>query len=167
MIRAPFVALAVAAIVLGAAPRASADPYDQLMGLLPGGYGSDSCKPAELDYPPPGALAALQCRDNSLPGGPTYAFYQLFADPNSLAAQFGNDVSARHPRPLQCPGGQPSPGSWQYGNTPNETAGSILCGRAEGGDDVAVEWTENSGPLLALANGPDLVSLYDWWRLNR
>ena len=116
---------------------------------------------------PPGAVAALECRDNSLPGGPAYAFYELFAYPNLLADQFGRDVSSKHPHPLPCPGGQPSPGPWHYDSTQNVTAGQIECGRAEGGDDAAVLWTKDSDLLLALASGPNLASLYEWWRVNR
>ena len=167
MIRVFSVAAAVAAVAVGTAPSAGADPYDQLRGLLPAGYGSDSCKPAQPDFLGEGALAGLNCRDNSLPGGPTYALYELFANPNALANQFQNDVSARHPHPIPCPGGQPSPGSWHDNSTPDKTAGSILCGRLEGGPDVAVEWTNESKLLLALASGPDVANLYYWWTANR
>lgn len=42
--------------------------------------------------------------------GPEYAYYELFADPSMLAAQFLRDVSARHPHPAPCPEGNPRPG---------------------------------------------------------
>ncbi|EUA04466.1 kinase domain protein [Mycobacterium kansasii 824] len=56
---------------------------------------------------------------------------------------------------------------WGYDSAPNTTAGSTLCGRVEGGDDVAVEWTKDRDLLLALASGPDLAGLYNWWKANR
>ena len=46
MIRALLAAAAVAAAAICAVPTASADPYDQLRGLVPAGYGPDSCRPA-------------------------------------------------------------------------------------------------------------------------
>ena len=95
------------------------------------------------------------------------AFYELFASPDALTNQFQTDVSVKHPHPVPCPEGQPSPGSWHYDSSPNKPAGSVLCGSVEGGDDFAIEWTRDSGPLLALADGPDLTSMYDWWTTNR
>ena len=68
--------------------------------------------------------ASLDCAENSLPGGPTSAFYELFANPDALADQFQTDVSAKHPHPLPCPEGQPLPGSWHDDSSPNTTAGS-------------------------------------------
>lgn len=167
MIRALSGAVVLGAIAVCWAPAAVADYYDQLRSLLPAGYGSGSCAPAEPGFVAPGDVAALTCRANSRPGGPGYARYELFQDPAMLAVQFQRDVSARHPYPVPCPGGQPSPGHWMYESTPDTTAGSILCGRVEGGDDVAVEWTKDRELLLALASGPDLTGLYDWWRTNR
>ncbi|KZS73312.1 hypothetical protein A4G29_21370 [Mycobacterium kansasii] len=164
--RALSVVAVVAAVAVGLTPAATADSADQLRGLLPAGYRSDSCTP-ERDHLPPGALAALTCRDNALPGGTEYAYYELYADTATLAAQFLRDVSARHPHPVPCPDRQPSPGPWVYDSAPNTTAGSILCGRVEGGDDVAVEWTKDRDLLLALASGPDLAGLYNWWKANR
>lgn len=167
MIRVAFVAIAVAAIAVGTAPPVSAEPEDHLRRLLPEGYAFDSCQPAGSDLLGDGALAGLSCKDNSLPGGPTYGFYELFASPHQLADQFQRDVSARHPSPVPCPGGQFSPGLWHDDSTPNGAAGSILCGRLEGGSDVAVEWTDESKLVLGLASGPDLSRLYDWWTANR
>ncbi|WP_310781646.1 hypothetical protein [Mycobacterium sp. Z3061] len=150
-----------------AAPPAGAEPLDELRRLLPAGYGPDSCEPAQPGFLGEGALAGLNCRDNSLPGGPAYAQYELFADRNMLGGQFQHDVNARHPQPVPCPGGRPSPGSWHDDRTPNQSFGSVLCGRLEGGPDLAVEWTNESNLVLALASGPDLANLYDWWTASR
>lgn len=84
MLRAIRVAAAIIAAAIAAAPPAGADPLADLMKILPAGYGSNSCKPAESKA----ALAAVNCRDNSLPGGPTYATYSLFGDYNGMHDAF-------------------------------------------------------------------------------
>jgi hypothetical protein len=64
---------------------------------------------------------------------------------------------------------QSTPTQWiQPGGEP---AGSIACGVVEG-DIASLLWTNDSGPLLALAEGgsvvnalpgPDVNALWQWW----
>jgi hypothetical protein len=124
-------------------------------------------------------LAALECRDNSLPGGPTYAYYGLYADRDALNDAF----SSQHQGSRQaywwfepCPGSGASipapPMPWYDDSAPNEIAGWVACGRVNGpvhGDPNArsIMWTSNSDLLLGIAEGPDLASLYDWWKQIR
>jgi len=96
-IRPLSVAGAVATIAIGAAPTAGAGPEEQLRSVLPAGYGPASCQSPNNPSSPTGvpqsthALAAVECRDNSLPGGPTYAYYRLYADQNTLDSAFSGD----------------------------------------------------------------------------
>lgn len=150
MLRAPFAAAVVAVLAVGGAAPAGADPTADLMGLLPAGYGSDSCKPIDA----PEALAAVTCSDNSLPGGPTSATYWLFADHAAMDDAFSAYVHSPNWADATCPGM----------HTPDPTAvvrpdgtryGSIACGRGTGSDwqvrDGAVAWTRDADDFLGVA----------------
>ncbi len=179
MIRALFVALVVVVAAIGAAPTASADPENQLRGMLPAGYGPDSCQPA--DNPPVHGepLAALECWNNSMPGGPTYAYYSLHTNHDMLNDAFWNERNGSRQAYAwfePCPGwqgsGPPAPATWHHDGTPEQIAGWIVCGHVYGpvhGDPnaKAVMWTRDSDLLLSVAEGPDLAGLYDWWKQNR
>ena len=168
MIRQLVVVGAIAAATIGAAPTASADPRADLFGMLPPGYGEGACHPAEGQLADPGALAMVECSNNSLPGGPTDARYTLFSDVSALKNLFADIYHSHHFRPVACPGMTGSPTSW---TGQDGKGGSVACGTVEG-DIYAVMWTNVSGPLLALAMGgsdlnqlpgPDVNGLWQWW----
>lgn len=178
MLRTLLVA-AIAAAAIVAAPTASADPYDQLRAMLPTGYGPDSCRPGEGGYPSSTELAALECRDNSLPGGPTYAYYRLYADHDVLNDAFSTEREGSRQMYWwfePCPGwganAPAQPMTWYRESNPNESAGWVVCGRTNGpahGNAAAksIIWTTDSDLLLSIGEGPDLARLYDWWKQIR
>ena len=169
MIRQLFVGAALAAASIGAAPTASADPAADLFGMLPPGYSAGACHRVEGSLQDPGALAMVECSGNSLPNGPTDARYTLFSDVGALNNSFADIYrDTHHLKAVTCPGMTASPASW---TGQSGTGGSIACGRFEGGI-YTVMWTNDSGPLLALAfggsdlnhlPGPDVNGLWQWW----
>lgn len=161
MIRALLLAAAIAAAAMSAAPTASADPYDDLIGMLPPGYGPDSCHP--IDNPPKAALALLECGPNSLPGGPSHARYLLYGDPGLVSNIFGG--LAKQPERTLIPcfrGDTASAGSW--GNPAGTDGGKLMCSTS--GGTAELTWTSHSSHLIAHADGPDVVALYNWWLDN-
>ena len=67
------------------------------------------------------------------------------------------------------PGMDSTPTQWSRPD--GKLGGSIACGKVEG-DLASVMWTNDSGPLLALAQGgsdvnvlpgPDVNALWRWW----
>lgn len=130
----------------------------RLLALLPRGYASDSCTPA--DPPVEDALSTLDCRGNSQPGGPTSSRYSLFADTAALARQF--QLTINEDQAVTCPGESgPTPTTWHYNSTPNETAGSVACGTYKGTPDLV--WTNEPQLVLGDAQGPDLEAIHQWW----
>ena len=181
-IRPLAVAGAVATIAIGAAPTAGAGPDEQLRNVLPAGYGPASCQSPDNPSSPTGvpqsthALAALECRDNSLPGGPTYAYYRLYGDQTTLDKAFSGEKGASRQAYwwfLPCPGQEGTgPATWRDNRAPDKVAGWVVCGKVYGpvhGNPEAksIMWTRDSDLLLSIAEGPDLASLYDWWTRNR
>jgi serine/threonine-protein kinase len=141
-----------------ASPNASADEQ-KLMGLLPAGYGPDSCQ--IVTNRPPSAAATVDCWNNSSPGGPA-ARYLLYPDTKALAASFHNrtlkDITV-----TPCPNGATSPGNWGYGSG-TDVAGEKACGTdSSNSNSAVVTWTENETLMQAVAEGPDLDALYKWW----
>ncbi len=64
-----------------------------------------------------------------------------------------------------CPGGgtSPAPGTWTSGSNTDQTSGWVVCGSVA--DRANVAWTRDAQLLLATVNGgPDLNTLYQWWR---
>ena len=166
---------AVVAIIvtaaMGAAPRAGADPTADLMTLLPAGYSSDSCKATATKR----ALATVECRDNSLPGGPTYATYSLFRDYAGTYDAFTASLKNSTWAPATCPGKQSSDPTAVLGPD-GKTSGFIACGRSTGADwqyrDGAVAWTRNADYFLAVAyvgyQGQAYpASLFNWVRAQQ
>lgn len=169
MIRALFVAVAVAAAALGGTPPAGADPAADLMGMLPPGYSQGACHPAQGPLADPGALAMVECSNNSLPGGPTDARYTLFRDLGTLENLFTDIYQSHHFEAVTCPSMTSTPAPWTRPD--GKPGGSIACGKVEG-DIAAVMWTNDSGPFVALAQGgsdlnnlpgPDVNGLWQWW----
>ena len=145
-----------AAAAIGAAPKASADAYDQLWNAMPEGYSPSSCQPG--DAPPP-AQAAFNCSDNSLPGGSTHAAYVLLPDRKTLDDAFWATVLDREQAVmLPCDHGFYS-GLWHN----DRTDGNLNCAHYTDHDDAEVVWTSGSDRLLAIAHGPNLDTLVQWF----
>ena len=160
-------AAALVAAVVATVP-AGADPSGDLMGMLPAGYSSDSCEPADST----GALAAVPCRENSLPGGPTVATYWLFGDDSALQHAFTDYLGRADWAAAVCPGMQSSEPTVVLGPD-GDRYGLIACGRGTGTDwqvrDGAVAWTHDAAHFLGVAyvgyQGQAFpASLYDWTR---
>jgi hypothetical protein len=85
----------------------------------------------------------------------------LVADQNTLNNAFQTDVRGAALQP--CPGSSDSaPASWKATNPP-PASGSVICYTSN--DNMAhVEWTNTADLLKANASGPDMASLYGWWR---
>ncbi|MFV8320810.1 MULTISPECIES: hypothetical protein [unclassified Mycobacterium] len=150
MLRATFVAAGIGLAAFGAAPRAGADPLADLMRMLPSGYSSSSCKPASS----PGALAAVECRDNSVPGGPTFATYSLFRDYTGMYDAFTQSLKNPPWIATPCPGKQSSEPTAVLGSD-GKQAGFFACAHGEGADwqprDGALAWTRNAEHFLGVA----------------
>ena len=146
---------------IGAATSA-ADPTDnspmtQLMGMLPKGFDSSNCAPA--DTPPKDSLATVDCSQNSLPNGPTGGRFSLYPDAATLDAHFRKGAGEDVVQP--CPGGLLSPGDWHYNRTPNEAAGKLVCGTYKNSPDLM--WSQNDRLLLGNLWGSDLTAIYQFW----
>lgn len=72
-------------------------------------------------------------------------------------AAIGEDVLST------CPGFSPSPTTWDYG-TSDQVAGSVSCGTFN--DHPEVMWTSDAQLLLGQAQGPDIPSVFAWWKRN-
>lgn len=171
MLRAPFFAAAVFVAAIGAPPAAIADPSADLIDMLPRGYSSDSCTPAVA----PEALFAVNCRDNSLPDGPTYATYWLFRDYIELYDAFTASLHSPTWAPATCPG-MPSSDPTALVGSDGSQYGSIACGRGTAPDwlarDGAVAWTRDAEHFLGVAyvgyQGQAYpAGLFDWVRAQQ
>lgn len=114
---------------------------------------------------------AVSCGANSLPGGPTSAIYQLFADSKSLREAFSAAVNGVDWTAATCPGAQ-SPHPTTLTRSDGTTYGSIGCGRArtfQTDRDGGVACTGDADRLLGVAwvgyQGQSYpASLFDWVR---
>lgn len=132
----------------------------RLLGMLPKGYDDDAC---ESVVPPEGALAQVSCDANNDPGGPLTATYTLAKDDESLRAVFDRVVSTSSV--VNCPGNIQSPGPWRRNATPQQVAGTLVCGFQQSKPTVA--WTTDAEMLVSEVQsgpqGPNMVQLYTWW----
>lgn len=141
---------------VGVPPHAPVSPaVRRLLGVVPSGYAS--CEP--LRPPISGALATVECGQNSNPGGPATASYSLFQTVDALEEAFrqSNDEDTLQ----QCPGGADSPGTWDFDSTPDQVEGWVACGTYEGTPDIM--WTKSSDLMLGIAQGENLDALHQWW----
>lgn len=153
MIRELLVATAISAAAIGVAPTASADPIDQLRGMLPAGYGPDSCHPIEDQL-----ATHLECGQNSMPGGPANAGYLLFRNLGDLRKSY--DVALKSPTRQIVPCEEGGPAAAIRWN--NAKDGWLFCGL--GGGDAEVIWNKESSLFAAHTDGSDLSSLVQWWK---
>lgn len=132
----------------------------RLMGMLPKGYAPDAC---EGVAPPKGALAQVSCGRNSDAGGPLSATYTLAEDDDALRAMFDGVVSASSV--VNCPGNIQSPGPWRRNATPEQVAGTLVCGFQQTKPTVA--WSTDAEMMVSEVQsgpqGPNMVQLYTWW----
>ncbi|MGE2731072.1 hypothetical protein ACQI4F_16450 [Mycolicibacterium vaccae] len=150
----------------GADPQAasptvsSPDAEAQVLESVPRGYPDGACTPV---VPPKGALAQVSCGPNTDPGGPLSATYTLVRDDEAMEELFADviDTSAV----VNCPGNIQSPGPWRRNATPDQTAGTLVCGFQQNKPTVA--WTTAADNLLSEVQsgpqGPNMVQLYTWW----
>ena len=165
------VALLLAAGI--ALPSASADPTNApspgpiepqnelfLENWGPPGFSEGSCQPSANPSPAPNAVAASDCVNNTMPGGPPFARTERFADQNALDNAFQADARSAALQP--CPGSSDStPATWNATNPPPAN-GSVICYTSS--DNMAhVEWTNIANQVKINASGPDMASLYGWW----
>ena len=139
------------------------DAQSNLLSLLPKGYPTGACKPAtpKADSIWLNSLAMAECDQNTKPGGPSHAVYGLFANQDVLKKAFDDDVAVV--QLANCPDGKPSPGSWHYEQTPNETAGMFACATYQ--DHPNLIWTNNDSLILSDVFGdpPTMQDLDGWW----
>jgi hypothetical protein len=134
---------------------------NQIVGLLPPGYGAAACTRATDPFP--SAVASLDCTQNASSDTPTYARFTLYQDLGALTGDF--QLTAQGMVMSPCPGGSvsPAPGTWTSGSNANEIGGRVVCGTIA--DRANVAWTRDAQLLLATVNGgPDLNTLYQWWQ---
>lgn len=127
----------------------------RLLMAVPAGY--VSCDPVRP--PATGALATVQCGQNLKPGGPASAFYSLYQTVDALDDAFQQTIEEDTVQ--ECPGGTPSPGTWDYDSTPDQVEGSVACGTYEDGPELI--WTKSSDLMLGIAQGDSLDTLHQWW----
>lgn len=132
----------------------------RLMKMLPAGYAPDSC---ETVVPAQGALAQVSCGQNADLGGPLSATYTLAADKSAAKDLFDNIVSTSSV--VDCPGNIQSPGPWRRNATPQQTAGTLVCGFQQ--SKPTVGWSTDADLLISQVQsgptGPNMVQLYTWW----
>lgn len=132
----------------------------RLMSMLPQGYDADGC---EAVIPTKGALAQVSCNDNTDIGGPRTANYMLAKNKESLRALFDGVVSTTSV--VDCPGNIQSPGPWRRNATPQQVAGTLVCGFQQSKPTVA--WTTDADLMVSEVQsgpqGPNMVQLYTWW----
>lgn len=157
------VRIPVADVATSMMPRdpALTPQQQQLLNVIPPGYAPGACQPSVNPPPLPNTVASLDCFNNSLPGGPTTARYELFADQNALNNQYQVDVNSAALQP--CPGNDASPGNWNFKNDPNAVAGSVMCFNVNN-NTPDVEWSNNQYLTIADTQGADLAGLYNWWK---
>lgn len=132
----------------------------RLMGMLPRGYDANAC---EVVIPAKGALAQISCKENTDVGGPLTASYTLAKSNESLRALFDGVVSSSSV--VDCPGNIQSPGPWRRNATPQQAAGTLVCGFQHSKPTVA--WTTDAQLMVSEVQsgpqGPNMVQLYTWW----
>lgn len=132
----------------------------RLLGMLPPGYPEGSC---EAVAPVKGALAQVSCDKNADPGGPLAATYTLVGDEESLKGLFDEVIGTTSV--VDCPGNIQSPGPWRRNATPDQVAGTLMCGFQQSKPTVA--WTTDADLMVSEVQsgpqGPNMVQLYTWW----
>lgn len=129
---------------------------NKLTGLLSRGYTASNCTPAALTD---SVLAVVDCGQNSQPNGPVTARYTLYGSPDDMSSHLGSVTSDDVVK--ACSPNAATPESWHYNATPDQQAGLVSCGSYNGTPELV--WTNSANSLLAVAQGPDVEALYQWW----
>jgi serine/threonine protein kinase len=141
-------------------PTVNYQAQQRLRGMLPPGYSSSACTPADV---PQAAVAKFGCSQNSDAGGPPTSTFTLFSDDAALDSAFGAVVG--NTRVVNCPGNIQSPGAWRRNATPQQVSGTLVCGFRDGVPTLT--WTDGDKLMLATIDGalagPNLDQLYVWW----
>lgn len=134
----------------------------QLLNVIPAGYPAGSCQPSTNPPALPDTVASLDCFNNTRPGGPTTARYEMFADQGTMNNQFQIDVN--HAALQPCPGwNDAAPGTWNFKSDANAVAGSLMCFTVNN-NTPDVEWSNNKYLTIGDVQGStDIASLYQWW----
>lgn len=133
-----------------------------LIGVLPGGYPPDACRPGE---PADRATeAVMTCGPNQDAGGPVSGTYTRSRDAQSLQSALADVVGTAIT--VVCPGNIQSPGPWRKVAQPDVVQGTVFCGIRDGRPLIA--WTLDTENLLAVVEsaslgGSGLNDLYAWW----
>ncbi|BBX72568.1 hypothetical protein MSHI_04740 [Mycobacterium shinjukuense] len=139
------------------------DPQSRLLSLLPSGYASGTCTPTtpKPDSVWTGAVAMVDCGQNSNQGGPSRAVYGLFPNLSALKQAFNDDIAAVEL--ANCPGEGPSPDGWHYEKDPTVTVGMIACGTYKNHPNVI--WSNEPKLMLSDVFGDPatLEDLHNWW----
>jgi serine/threonine-protein kinase len=131
----------------------------KLMAMIQPGYPTSVC--AKVVPPAPGALATVDCRRSTQPGGPRAARFSLFANKDTLSQMFDAALKADEAL-VRCPGADAdSPIPWYYNSNAAATAGMVACGTYKGSADVV--WTLGDDLLLADAESDNMNDLHNWW----
>lgn len=141
---------------------AAGDPAaeSELISVLPQGFSSSNCRGVP---PAGGALAQVQCDQNTEPGGPTSATFTIWPDQASLDRAFNSsDPVAQTGQLRDCPDDVSSPSSWTYNSDPDVTAGYVACGMSPD-NTPQITWSKYRDFTMGYAVGPDLDSLHNWW----
>ncbi|MDG4665399.1 hypothetical protein [Mycobacterium sp. 236(2023)] len=132
----------------------------RLLGMVPKGYAEGAC---EVVVPVKGAVAQVSCEKNDDNGGPLTATYSLARDGDSLTELFDEVLGTTSV--VNCPGNIQSPGPWRRNATPDQAAGTLMCGFQQTKPTVA--WTTDADLLMSEVQsgpqGPNMVQLYTWW----
>jgi hypothetical protein len=134
----------------------------QLLNLIPPGYPAGSCQPSSNPPALPDTVASMDCFNNTGPGGPTTARYEMFADQDTLNNQW--QIDASHAALQACPGfSDPAPVTWNFKSDPNSVAGSLMCFTVNN-NTPDVEWSNNKYLTIGDVQGnSDIASLYQWF----
>jgi hypothetical protein len=108
-------------------------------------------------------LVSVDCKANTLPGGPTQAGYALYDEQAGVDDMFKNGVGLEGAELLTCPGiDQPSPTTWHLRDSPQVVKGQLACMHYR--ELYTVMWTDNAKLFFAVADGTDMNTLYEWWQ---
>lgn len=140
-------------------PSATRGPDDQLLKRLNAIFPAGACR----STPSADTVAATATCTTTDPNWPPSATYTLAPDRAVMTREF--DVITRSLDVQICPGRIQSPGPWRRLATPDQVAGTVVCGMQAGVPTVA--WTTDSDLLVSTIHGgnpvPTLDQLYDWW----
>jgi hypothetical protein len=148
------------AAVLGFGAATAVGDTGKLMAMLPQGFSSSNCQEAS---PIPPAAEKVTCDQSSEADGPTAAVFVLYSNVDDMAGDF-KTVKLR--LASTCPGNEQSPGPWGHGSSA-KNGGQVECGTIQpdsGTTAPVVVWSDNAKLRLAVIQGTDINSLYQWWK---